>query len=121
MKKNSLKKCLKCNEKKTVRGMSAQQIHKGYISKRDKTFLIDIIETLKPFGCLTSRVFFLFKVIFGQNGNILKFENHFIFSGKLPLILHSQILSMQNTLSLDRINLIKYIFNHNLKSFPHKK
>jgi len=30
--------------------MSAQQIHKGFISKRDKTFLNDIIDALKPFG-----------------------------------------------------------------------
>ena len=36
--------------KKDGKGMSAQQIHKGFISKKDKTFLNDIIETLKPFG-----------------------------------------------------------------------
>ena len=32
------------------KSLTAQQIHKGFISKKDKTFLNDIIETLKPFG-----------------------------------------------------------------------
>ena len=36
--------------KKDGKGMSAQQIHKGFLSKKDKTFLNDIIETLEPFG-----------------------------------------------------------------------
>ena len=36
--------------KKDGKGMSAQQTHEGFISKKDKTFLNDMIETLKPFG-----------------------------------------------------------------------
>ena len=61
---------LEMQRKKDIKGMSAQQFHKEFITKRDKTFLNDIIETLKPFGCLTSRIFFLFKVIFGQDVEI---------------------------------------------------
>jgi len=30
--------------------MSAQQIYKGFMSKKDKSFLNDIVVTLKPFG-----------------------------------------------------------------------
>ena len=36
--------------KKGGNGMTAQQIYKGFISKKDKSFLNDIVETLKPFG-----------------------------------------------------------------------
>ena len=36
--------------KKDGKGMSAQQIYKGFISKKDKSFLNEIVETLKPFG-----------------------------------------------------------------------
>ena len=32
------------------KGKTAQKIHKEFISKRDKTYLNDIIATLKPFG-----------------------------------------------------------------------
>ena len=44
------KEMFEMQRKKDGKGMSAQQIHKGFISKKDKTFLNDIIETLKPFG-----------------------------------------------------------------------
>ena len=44
------KEMFEIQRKKDGKGMSAQQIHKGFISKKDKTFLNDIIETLKPFG-----------------------------------------------------------------------
>ena len=44
------KEMFEMQRKKDSKGMSAQQIHKGFISKRDKTFLNDIIETLEPFG-----------------------------------------------------------------------
>ena len=44
------KEMFEMQQKKDSKGMSAQQIHKGFITKRDKTFLNDIIETLKPFG-----------------------------------------------------------------------
>ena len=44
------KEMFEMQRKKDSKGMSAQQIHKGFISKRDKTFLNDIIDTLKPFG-----------------------------------------------------------------------
>ena len=36
--------------KKDGKGMSAQQIYKGFMSKKDKSFLNDIVVTLKPFG-----------------------------------------------------------------------
>ena len=44
------KEMFEMQRKKDGKGMSAQQIHKGFISKKDKTFLNDIIETLEPFG-----------------------------------------------------------------------
>ena len=44
------KEMFEMQRKKDGKGMSAQQIHKGFISKKDKTFLNDMIETLEPFG-----------------------------------------------------------------------
>ena len=44
------KEMFEMQRKKDGKGMSAQQIHKGFLSKKDKTFLNDIIETLEPFG-----------------------------------------------------------------------
>ena len=44
------KEMFEMQRKKDGTGMSAQQIHKGFISKKDKSFLNDIIETLEPFG-----------------------------------------------------------------------
>ena len=44
------KEMFEMQRKKDGKGMSAQQIYKGFISKNDKSFLNDIVETLKPFG-----------------------------------------------------------------------
>ena len=44
------KEMFEMQRKEDGKGMSAQQIYKGFISKKDKSFLNDIVETLKPFG-----------------------------------------------------------------------
>ena len=44
------KEMFEMQRKNDGKSLTAQQIHKGFISKKDKTFLNDIIETLKPFG-----------------------------------------------------------------------
>ncbi len=44
------KEMFEMQRKNGGKSLTAQQIHKGFISKKDKTFLNDIIETLKPFG-----------------------------------------------------------------------
>ena len=44
------KEMFEIQRKNDGKSLTAQQIHKGFISKKDKTFLNDIIETLKPFG-----------------------------------------------------------------------
>jgi len=47
---NLAKEMFEMQRKEDGKGMSAQQIYKGFISKKDKSFLNDIVETLKPFG-----------------------------------------------------------------------
>jgi class 3 adenylate cyclase/TolB-like protein len=44
------KEMFEMQRKKDGKGMSAQQIYKGFMSKKDKSFLNDIVVTLKPFG-----------------------------------------------------------------------
>ena len=44
------KEMFEMQRKEDGKGMSARQIYKGFISKKDKSFLNDIVETLKPFG-----------------------------------------------------------------------
>jgi class 3 adenylate cyclase/TolB-like protein len=44
------KEMFEIQRKKGGKSITAQQIYKGFISKKDKSFLNDIVETLKPFG-----------------------------------------------------------------------